>query len=83
MNLNYETVTGSQAEKPAELDTTSSVNFVYYRKNIKQIEQTDEQGNTVKLWQYDEAKVTRQEYLQNCIDDNARALADLAAMIGG
>ena len=46
-------------------------------------EQTDEQGNTVKLWQYDEAKVTRQEYLQNCIDDNAQALADLAAMIGG
>ena len=83
MNLNYETVTGSQAEKPAELDTTSSVNFVYYRKNIKRIEQTDEQGNTVKLWQYDEAKVTRQEYLQNCIDDNAQALADLAAMIGG
>ena len=83
MNLNYETVTGSQAEKPAELDTTSSVNFVYYRKNIKQIEQTDEQGNTVKLWQYDEAKVARQEYLQNCIDDNAQALADLAAMIGG
>ena len=83
MNLNYETVTGSQAEKPAELDTTSSVNFVYYRKNIKQIEQTDEHGNTVKLWQYDEAKVTRQEYLQNCIDDNAQALADLAAMIGG
>ena len=38
MNLNYETVTGSQAEKPTELDTTSSVNFVYYRKNIKQIE---------------------------------------------
>lgn len=83
MNLNYETVTGSQAEKPTELDTTSSVNFVYYRKNIKQIEQTDEQGSTVKLWQYDEAKVTRQEYLQNCIDDNAQALADLAAMIGG
>ena len=83
MNLNYETVTGSQAEKPAELDTTSSVNFVYYRKNIKQIEQTDEHGNTVKLWQYDEAKVTKQEYLQNCIDDNAQALADLAAMIGG
>ena len=83
MNLNYETVTGSQAEKPAELDTTSSVNFVYYRKNIKQIEQTDEQGTTVKLWQYDEAKVSRQEYLQNCIDDNAQALADLAAMIGG
>lgn len=83
MNLNYETVTGSQAEKPAELDTTSSVNFVYYRKNIKQIEQTDEHGNAVKLWQYDEAKVTKQEYLQNCIDDNAQALADLAAMIGG
>ena len=83
MNLNYETVTGSQAEKPAELDTTSSVNFVYYRKNIKQIEQTDEQGSIVKLWQYDEAKVSRQEYLQSCIDDNAQALADLAAMIGG
>lgn len=83
MNLNYETVTGSQAEKPAELDTTSSVNFVYYRKNIKQIEHTDEQGNTVKLWQYDEAKVTKQEYLQSCIDENAQALADLAAMIGG
>ena len=49
MNLNYETVTGSQAEKPTELDTTSSVNFVYYRKNIKQIEQTDEQGKALAV----------------------------------
>lgn len=79
----YETVTGSQAEKPAELDTTSSAEYVYYRRNIKQIEQTDDQGNTVTLWQYEEAKVSRQEYLQNCIDDNAQALADLAALIGG
>lgn len=79
----YETVTGSQAEKPAELDTTSSAEYVYYRRNIKQIEQTDDQGNMVTLWQYEEAKVSRQEYLQNCIDDNAQALADLAALIGG
>lgn len=79
----YETVTGSQAEKPAELDTTSSAEYVYYRRNIKQIEQTDGQGNMVTLWQYEEAKVSRQEYLQNCIDDNAQALADLAALIGG
>lgn len=79
----YKTVTGSQAEKPAELDTTSSAEYVYYRRNIKQIEQTDGQGNMVTLWQYEEAKVSRQEYLQNCIDDNAQALADLAALIGG
>lgn len=84
MELKYETMTGSQIDKPLELDTSSSADYVYYRKNVKQIVSKDEAtGETVKLWQYEEAKVTRAEYQQKCIDDQAQALMELAEIIGG
>lgn len=84
MELKYETMTGSQVEKPLELDTTASAEYVYYRKNVQQIEKKDEStGNVTKLWQYDEAKITRAEYQQKQIDDQAQALMELAELIGG
>lgn len=83
MELKYEQVTGSQIDKPLALDATTSADYVYYRKNIKRIENKDPaSGEVVKLWQYDEAKVTRAEYQQKQIDDQAQALMELAEMIG-
>lgn len=62
MKLIYTTRTGSQDTQPSALDTTLSQTKVYVRKNIQEIEQEQEDGSKVKLWQYDEAVLTREEY---------------------
>ena len=63
MKLNYELHEGSQAEKPAVVDTTSSATVVYLRRNIRQITRVDEMGE-VTLWQYEEARISHSEYEQ-------------------
>jgi len=63
MKLNYELHEGSQAEKPATVDTTSSATVVYLRRNIQQITRADEMGE-VTLWQYEEARISHSEYEQ-------------------
>lgn len=55
---------GTQEQAPAEIDQTSSPSTVYLRRNIEQIEREDGQGNTVKVWQYDEAQVSNAEYAE-------------------
>ena len=61
MILNY---TKSQSSiKPELIDTTSSKTTVYLRKNIVEIEKTNESDNTsTTFYEYDEAKLTKQEY---------------------
>ena len=62
MNIIYKHIEGSQAERPLEIDTTSSKSVVYLRKNIERVEHEDEQGNVYELWEYDEAQLTSDEY---------------------
>jgi hypothetical protein len=62
MNITYKHTEGSQAERPLEVDTTSSKSVVYLRKNIERVEKEDEQGNKYELWSYDEAQLTPDEY---------------------
>lgn len=64
MKIEWRTVTGSQAEKPEAIDKTSSSQYVYLRRNIERITQTDEKGGSVLLWRYEEAEVTQKEYEQ-------------------
>lgn len=64
MQLNWRTVEGTQAEQPKTIDTASSPYCVYIRKDIKQVEKTDANENTVKMWRYQEAILTIPEYLQ-------------------
>lgn len=59
----FNTVIGTQTEKPAEIDTTSSQYVVYIRKDIEKYEHTDDQGVTVKGWKYKECVVPNNEYL--------------------
>ena len=61
---NWHKVTGSQTTKPEEIDLTSSGTTVYLRKNIQQITQENEEGESVQLWEYDEQEMTVQEYEQ-------------------
>lgn len=58
----WKRVQGSQEEKPAEFDTTSSEVVVYQRRNIERITVENPDGTTAELWQYDERELTNDEY---------------------
>ena len=60
----WEKVQGSQAERPGEIDTTSSAVYVYQRRNIERITVENMDGSTTQLWQYDERKMSREEYAE-------------------
>ena len=61
MILNY--VKSQSSIKPELIDTTSSKTTVYLRKNIVEVEKTNESDNTsTTFYEYDEAKLTKQEY---------------------
>lgn len=59
----WKTVQGSQATRPAEIDTTSSAVTVYQRRNIERVVAKNEDGSTTELWQYEEREMTHEEYL--------------------
>ena len=58
----WQQVYGSQSEKPSTLDTTSSAKFVYQRRNIERITIDDEMLGAYEVWQYEERKLTKNEY---------------------
>lgn len=62
----WKKVTGTQPDKPEEVDRTSSPSTVYLRKNIEQatreVEDSDGKMQTVTEWQYDEKEMTVKEY---------------------
>lgn len=60
MKLNYRK--SESAELPEAIDTTSSKTSVYLRKNIAEKERKDEDGNAYQYYEYDEAKMTKEEY---------------------
>lgn len=60
----WRTVFGTETEKPAEFDTSSSPSTIYQRRNITEETQTDEDGNEVKGWRRDEREMTPDEYNQ-------------------
>ena len=61
MKLNY--VKSSSSVKPDLIDTTSSKTTVYIRQNIVENQITDEMsGETSTFYEYQEAKLTKEEY---------------------
>lgn len=61
MKLNY--VKSSSSVKPDLIDTTSSKTTVYIRQNIVENQRTDEMsGETSTFYEYQEAKLTKEEY---------------------
>lgn len=75
-------VQGSQESKPLEFDTESSPTTVYQRRNIEQITVTNEDGTTGELWEYDERKMTREEYSTTLLEQNRADIDFVAAMTG-
>ena len=74
--------------RPQELDTTSSKKFVYVRKNIVLVEETEERG---AHYEWDEAKIAKEDWEvyeqvlahDTALDDVYAALTELAELIGG
>lgn len=88
MILNY--VKSQSSIKPELIDTTSSKTTVYLRKNIVEVEKTNESDNTsTTFYEYEEAKLTKQEYQEylkelEIIDiQKQRADIDYIALMSG
>lgn len=60
--MKWELHTGSQSSKPLEQEKTDTA--VFLRRNIKQIDQKNEDGSSAKVWQYEEIKLTPDEYAE-------------------
>lgn len=74
MKLNY--IKSQSSNKPDLVDTTSSKKYVYLRQNVveKQSEDMDEESYT--YYEYDEAKLTKEEYEQYLIEMNSTEILE-------
>ena len=88
MILNY--VKSQSSIKPELIDTTSSKTSVYIRQNIVEVEKANESDDTSTIfYEYDEAKLTKQEYQEylkelSIIDiQQQRADIDYIALMSG
>ena len=88
MKLNY--IKSQSSVKPDLIDTTSSKTTVYIRKNIIEKERMDkETGDSTTYYEYDEAKLTKEEYQEylkelEIIDiQKQRADIDYIALMSG
>ena len=88
MILNY--VKSQSSVKPELIDTTSSKTTVYIRQNIIEVEKINESDNTsTTFYEYEEAKLTKQEYQEylkelEIIDiQKQRADIDYIALMSG
>ncbi len=72
-------------EYPVELDTGSSPNTIYVRRNIREVEH--ESGkDTVLFYEYDEAEMTPAEftiYASQINSENILAIMEALTEIGG
>lgn len=81
MNLNYRK--SESIICPKEIDTASSKAVVYFRKDIKEKQRTDElSGTTYIYYEYLEAKVSRAEY-EKRLREQQRADIDYIALMTG
>ena len=88
MKLNY--IKSQSSVKPDLVDTTSSKVVVYLRQNIVENKKTDEMsGEETVFYEYEEAKLTKQEYQEylkelEIIDiQKQRADIDYIALMSG
>lgn len=48
--------------RPLEVDTTTSKKYIYLRTNIEETQKQDDDGESYTIFNYDEAKLTPEEY---------------------
>ena len=71
--MNWKKTQGTQKTQPDILDVYSSPSTVYLRKNIAQTTVKGADGTRVKVWQYDECQLTREDYEREPAAINERA----------
>lgn len=86
---NWQKVQGSQEREPAAWDTTTSGHVVYQRRNVKQVEATNADGSTTRLWEYEERQLTPVEYeeehaneIKNALEQGTAQIVYIAMMSG-
>lgn len=62
MILNYRK--SESSVYPELIDTTSSKKCVYLRENVVEVQSDNTDGETYTYYEYDEAKLTKEEYEQ-------------------
>lgn len=79
----WEMQRGTQPERPAEVDRESSPTTIYLRRNIEQVQRqpTDESGEAVMEWQYEEQELTIGEYeqmilMQQVVTQNTESIVE-------
>lgn len=79
----WKKVTGTQPDKPEEIDRTSSPLTVYLRKNIEQVTRKVEgsNGEMATEWQYDEKEMTVEEYenmalMKTIVEENTSGIVE-------
>jgi len=81
--------TSRSSIRPELLDKTSSKTQVFVRQNIKEVMEKDQEGNDVTTFEFEEARLSKQEYalyvvanaLQDADVEVQLALAELAEMV--
>ena len=58
--MEWKKVQSSAETRPVEIDTTSSMVYVYVRKDITSKEVKNEDGSTTLFWEYLECKVLKE-----------------------
>lgn len=87
MRLNYKKAYSDV--EPDLVDTTSSKSTVYIRQNVVEHTTKTDSGNTITSYEYEEAKLTKEEYEEykkqlNIIDiEKQRADIDFLALLLG
>ena len=73
--MQYKTIESYQAERPSEVDTTSSKTTVYIRKNIRSVKNAEDDGTH---WKIEEAELTQEEYsvMKSAVYEDLRARLD-------
>lgn len=79
----WKKVTGTQTDKPEEIDRISSPLTVYLRKNIEQVTREVEgsNGEMATEWQYDEKEMTVEEYenmalMKTIVEENTSGIVE-------
>lgn len=82
----WKMVTGTQPERPEEIDRISSPTTVYLRRNIEQVEKEEEVDGTEQIyktteWRYEEKEMTIEEYenmllMKTIVQENTTQIVD-------
>lgn len=62
MKLNYKK--SQSSVYPELIDTTSSKKYIYLRQNVVEMQSEDMNGETYITYEYEEVKLTKEEYEQ-------------------